>query len=104
MRGTSAISKLVYFETASSSVRDLVAPRCSLDVLKRRAVPKTFLKRGKVSIGYSQGEPFTDRIAAQRAGRRTRGRPSPYDPPGKMPGEGRTIATSKRTRFARLLQ
>jgi hypothetical protein len=35
---------------------DLVAPRCSLDVLKRRAVPKTFLKRGKVSIGCSQGE------------------------------------------------
>ena len=34
-----------------------VAPRCSLDVLKRRAVPKTFLKRGKVSIGCWQGEP-----------------------------------------------
>ena len=34
---------------------DLVAPHCSLDVLKRRAVPKTFLKRGKVSIGCSQG-------------------------------------------------
>jgi hypothetical protein len=35
----------------------VVAPHCSLDVLKRRAVPKTFLKRGKVSIGCSQGEP-----------------------------------------------
>ena len=39
---------------------DLFAPRCSLDVLKRRAVPKTFLKRGKVSIGCSQGDRCPD--------------------------------------------
>jgi hypothetical protein len=43
---------------------DLVAPRCSLDVLKRRAVPKTLLKRGKVSIGCSQGERSVERIPA----------------------------------------
>jgi len=30
--------------------------------------------------------------------------PSPYDPPGKMPGDGATTAASKRTRFGRLLR
>ena len=65
---------------------DLVAPRCSLDVLKRRAVPKTFLKRGKVSIGCSQGnlKRHTD------TGRPGPGRTAPSRKSGSviLPGEG----------------
>jgi hypothetical protein len=55
------VAYVVLFRDGFQFCSDLVAPRCSVDVLKRRAVPKTFLKRGKVSIGSSQGEPPTAR-------------------------------------------
>jgi hypothetical protein len=48
--GQSRLTFETLFRDGFQFCSEVVAPRCFLDELKRRAVPNTFLKLGKVSI------------------------------------------------------